>query len=51
MAVYEAILKHGAIVRTSGNKVILSPPLVIQKEEVDVIVDALEVAFEIIKVK
>lgn len=48
-AVYEETLKHGAIVRTSGNKIIISPPLVIQKEEVDVIVDALESAFKNVK--
>ena len=48
-AIYKATLKHGAIVRTSGNKIILSPPLIIQKEEIDVIVDALEGAFETVK--
>ena len=37
--------KEGAMVRGSGHKIILSPPLVIQKEEIDVIVDALDVAF------
>lgn len=36
---------EGAMVRSSGHKIILSPPLVIQKEELDVIVDALDVAF------
>ena len=41
----EVARKEGAMVRGSGHKIILSPPLVIQKEEIDVIVDALDVAF------
>lgn len=45
-AIYQETLNQGAIVRTSGNKIIISPPLTIQKEEVDVVVDALEQAFE-----
>jgi len=45
-AIYQKVLEHGAIVRTSGNKLIISPPLVIQQDEVDVIVDALERALE-----
>ena len=48
-AIYEETLKRSAIVRTSGNKIIISPPLVIQQAEVDVIVDALEGAFETVK--
>ena len=37
--------QEGAMVRCSGNKIILSPPLVIQEPELDIIVDALDVAF------
>lgn len=37
--------KEGAMVRSSGHKIILSPPLVIQEKELDIIVDALDVAF------
>lgn len=36
---------EGAMVRNSGHKILLSPPLVIQKDDIDVIVDALDVAF------
>jgi putrescine---pyruvate transaminase len=35
-------LKHGAFVRTAGNLIILSPPLVINQNEIDIIVNALE---------
>ncbi len=37
--------KEGAMVRAAGNKMILSPPLIIQKEEIDIIVNALDIAF------
>ena len=37
--------KEGAMVRASGHKIILSPPLVINNDEIDVIVNALDVAF------
>ncbi|MFK7801556.1 MAG: aminotransferase class III-fold pyridoxal phosphate-dependent enzyme [Anaerolineae bacterium] len=37
--------KEGAMVRASGHKIILSPPLIINEEEIDVIVNALDVAF------
>ncbi|MGB1250258.1 MAG: aminotransferase class III-fold pyridoxal phosphate-dependent enzyme [Candidatus Promineifilaceae bacterium] len=37
--------KEGAMVRSSGPKIILSPPLVINEEELDVIVNALDIAF------
>ncbi len=37
--------KEGAMVRASGHKIILSPPLTINNEEIDVIVNALDVAF------
>ena len=49
-AIYKKVLEHGAIVRTSGNNLIISPPLVIQEKEVDVIVNALEQAFEEVKI-
>ncbi len=37
--------KEGAMVRATANKLILSPPLIITEEEIDIIVDALDVAF------
>ena len=37
--------KEGAMVRASGHKIIMSPPLIINEEELDVIVDALDIAF------
>ena len=45
----ETTLKHGVIVRTSGNNTLSSPLLVIQKAKVDVIVDALENTFKTVK--
>ncbi len=36
--------RNGAMVRVSGGNLILSPPLVIQRPELDLIVDALEAA-------
>ncbi|MEM7332688.1 MAG: aminotransferase class III-fold pyridoxal phosphate-dependent enzyme [Chloroflexota bacterium] len=36
---------EGAMVRASGHKIIMSPPLIIQEEELDVIVNALDIAF------
>lgn len=48
-AVYQKVLDNGAIVRTSGNKVIVSPPLVITRKDVDVIYNALETAFMEVK--
>ena len=36
----------GALVRPVGTKIILSPPLVIQRAEVDALADALRIAFE-----
>ena len=49
-AIYEKVLESGAIIRTSGNKLIVSPPLIIQKEDIDIIVNALEKAFEEVKI-
>lgn len=43
-AVQEAVFRNGAMVRVSGGNLILSPPLVIQQPEIDIIVDALEKA-------
>ncbi len=48
-AIYQKSLDHGAIIRTSGNKLIISPPLVIQQSEIDVVVAALEAAFQEVK--
>jgi putrescine aminotransferase len=39
---YEA----GAMIRTSGNIVILSPPLVLSRDEATLIIDAIGAAFE-----
>lgn len=41
----DAARAHGAIVRPVGTKLILSPPLVISEEQIDVIVNALKEAF------
>ncbi|MEO6273259.1 MAG: aminotransferase class III-fold pyridoxal phosphate-dependent enzyme [Rhodoferax sp.] len=41
-----AVYKHGAMVRISGANMILSPPLVINLEELDYLVDVLETAFD-----
>ena len=49
-AIYKKTLEQGAIVRTSGNNLIISPPLIIRKEEVDVIVNAIERAFEEVEI-
>jgi adenosylmethionine-8-amino-7-oxononanoate aminotransferase len=38
--------QHGAIVRPVGTKIILSPPLVMQRPEIDLIVSALDAAFK-----
>jgi len=43
----DAARAHGAIVRPVGTKLILSPPLVISEEQVDVIVNALKEAFRV----
>ncbi len=45
-AVAEATRQHGVIVRPVGTKIILSPPLVIQREDIDKIVSALEAGFK-----
>lgn len=45
-AVQEAAFRNGAMVRVSGGNLILSPPLVIQQPEIDIIVDALEKALQ-----
>ena len=45
LQVAEVAKAEGAMVRAAGNKIILSPPLVIEEEELDVIVNALDIAF------
>ena len=45
-AVAEQAFRNSAMVRVSGGNVILSPPLVIQRPEIDIIVDALEAALQ-----
>jgi adenosylmethionine-8-amino-7-oxononanoate aminotransferase len=37
---------RGAIVRATGQKILLSPPLVIEREQLDTIVDILEAEVE-----
>ncbi|RMD49836.1 MAG: aminotransferase class III-fold pyridoxal phosphate-dependent enzyme [Alphaproteobacteria bacterium] len=37
--------QNGAMVRVSGNNILMSPPLIISAEEVDVVLGALEAAF------
>ena len=43
--VARAAYRRGAMVRVSGSNIILSPPLVITREEADILVDALDAAF------
>jgi len=45
-AIAEAARRSGAIVRPVGTKIILSPPLVIQRPEIDGIIAALDAAFK-----
>ncbi|MGV2292228.1 aspartate aminotransferase family protein [Trinickia sp. YCB016] len=45
-AVAEVARQAGVIVRPVGTKIILSPPLVIEREQIDVLVDALAAGFE-----
>lgn len=45
-AIAEVARQHGAIVRPVGTKIIMSPPLVMQRPEIDQIVSALDVAFK-----
>ena len=42
----EATRRHGVIVRPVGTNIILSPPLVINREEIDHIVSALDAGFK-----
>lgn len=42
---FKASLAAGLLIRIGGNKIILSPPLVIEREHVDFAMDALHVAF------
>ena len=44
--IYEAIYAAGAMVRVSGNNIILSPPLIITQSDVATILAALEAGFE-----
>jgi adenosylmethionine-8-amino-7-oxononanoate aminotransferase len=48
-AIAEAAYQAGAMVRTSGNIIILSPPLVLSREEGKEIIDALGEAFETVR--
>lgn len=45
-AIAEVTRQHGVIVRPVGTKIILSPPLVMQRPEIDQIVSALDAAFK-----
>lgn len=49
--VARAAYRNGAMVRFSGGNIILSPALVMQRKEVDMIVDALYAAFEEVEAK
>jgi putrescine---pyruvate transaminase len=42
MRVQEGAYKAGAMVRVSGNNIIISPPLVLTQGDADVILNALE---------
>jgi len=44
--IFKLMLTKGAFVRAAGNNIIISPPLVIKREELDIIIDALEFALE-----
>jgi adenosylmethionine-8-amino-7-oxononanoate aminotransferase len=48
-AVAREAYRRGAMVRTSGPNIILSPALTISREEIDVLCDALEGAFETVE--
>jgi adenosylmethionine-8-amino-7-oxononanoate aminotransferase len=45
LKVARAAYRRGAMVRVSGPNIILSPPLVITREETDILIDALDAAF------
>jgi adenosylmethionine-8-amino-7-oxononanoate aminotransferase len=45
LKVARAAYRRGAMVRVSGPNIILSPPLIITREEVDILVDTLDAAF------
>ena len=47
--IFKIMFSKGAFVRAAGNNIIISPPLVITKEELDVIIDALKYALEQVK--
>lgn len=49
-ALTDAAKEQGLLLRTiGGNKLLLAPPLVIQHDEIDKMVNALEAAFEMVK--
>ena len=45
LRVARAAYRRGAMVRVSGPNIILSPPLIVTREEADILVDALDAAF------
>ncbi len=45
LKIARAAYRRGAMVRVSGPNIILSPPLIITREEIDILVDALDAAF------
>lgn len=47
--IFKIMYGKGAFVRAAGNNIIISPPLVITREELDVIIDALIFALEEVK--
>ncbi|MGR8949204.1 MAG: aminotransferase class III-fold pyridoxal phosphate-dependent enzyme [Gammaproteobacteria bacterium] len=44
MAVYEALLARGVIVRPAGRNIVIAPPLIITNEEVDLICERINLA-------
>ena len=44
--IHEAIYEAGAVVRVSGNKIILSPALIVEPDHIRRIVDAIEAGFD-----
>lgn len=48
-AIADATYEAGAMIRTSGNVIILSPPLVLSRAEAELALDAIAAAFETVK--
>jgi putrescine aminotransferase len=48
-AVAREAYKRGAMIRTSGGNIILSPALTIERSQIDVLCDALDAAFKAVE--